>query len=213
MQNKLTISNVLLAISIIVTLLIIIQPQQLQDIYYSNWGINSYFLEQWNYLHFILQFFTGTFLHWWVLHLIMNSFFIFYFGNIVELILWKTKYFSFFIFIVIFNGILLSQFVPHQTTIWISWFALALLTYYTLELWSQKNPEYTGWITAIIINVWIWFMPWISLYGHLFWVIGWVLFYFLSKNFFSQQEIWFISHYKKYIKKIPKVMPENFKKN
>jgi len=210
MQNKFTISNILLAVSILATLIVNIFPEQ--HIYY-NWWTNSYFLEQWNYFHFILQFFTWTFLHWWILHLIMNSIFIFYFWNIVEQMLWKKKYFSFFIFIVLFNWILLSQFAPHQTTIWISGFALALLTYYTLELWSQKNPEYTGWITAIIINVWIWFAPWISLYWHLFWVIGWAIFYFILKNFFTKQEIWFVENLKSYTKKIPKVMPENFKEN
>ncbi len=209
MQNKITISNSLISLSIIATLMATVLPDG--QIYW-NWWTNSYFLEQWDIAHFILQFFTGTFLHWWILHLIMNSIFIIYFWNMVELMIWKRKYFFFFVFIVVFNWILLSIFAPYQNTIWISWFALALLSYYTLELWSQKNPEYTGWITAIIINIWIGFVPWISLYWHLFWVIWGIIFYFIIKNFFSKQEIWFMNNYKKFIKKIPKSVPENFKK-
>ncbi len=210
MQNNFTISNFFLFLSVVATLAATVFSDF--NIYF-NWWVNSYFLEEWNYLHFILQLFTWTFLHWWILHLAMNSIFILYFWNIVELMLGRKKYIIFFLFTVIFIWIWLALFVPYQNTVWISWFALALLTYYTLELWWQKNPEYTWWITAIILNVWIWFYPWISLYGHLFWVIAWVIFYFLHRSFFSKQEIWLMTNYKKYIKKIPKVMPENFKKN
>ena len=210
MSKQYTISNTLIFLSIISTILAIILPEY--SIYYK-WWINSYFLDNWNYSHFFIQFFTWTFLHWWILHLLMNSVFVFYFWNMVEQLLGKNKYIIFFIFIVILNWLLLSQFAPYQNTVWISGFALALITYYTLELWSRKNPEYKWWITAIIVNVWIGFYPWISLYWHIFWVIWWILFYFIIKNFFSKQEIWFINNYKKFIKKVPKVMPENLKKD
>ncbi|MCD5380664.1 rhomboid family intramembrane serine protease, partial [Candidatus Gracilibacteria bacterium] len=201
MQNRFTISNIFLFLSVVATLAATVFSDF--NIYF-NWGVNSYFLEEGNYIHFILQFFTGTFLHGGILHLAMNSIFILYFGNIVEIMLGRKKYITFFLFTVIFIGIGLALFVPYQNTVGISGFALALLTYYTLELWGQKNPEYTGGITAIILNVGIGFYPGISLYGHLFGVIAGVIFYFFHRNFFGKQEIGFMKNYKKFIKKIPK---------
>ncbi len=209
-QNKFTISNIFILISAFATFIAMAFPEHNINWY---WWTNSYYLYDWNYPRFFIQFFTGTFLHWWMLHFAMNSIFIYYFWNIVEIMLWAKKYFSFFIFVVIFNWIWLSIFAPEQNTIWISGFALALLAYYTLELRAQKNPEYTGWITAIIINLWIWLMPWISLYWHLFWVISWALFYFFHRNFFNKQEIWFIKKYKDLIPKAPKIQPENIKRD
>ena len=210
MQNRFTVSNAFLFLCVVATLAATVFPEL--NLYW-NWWVNSFYLDQWNYVHFFLQFFTWVFLHWWILHLAMNSIFILYFWNIVEIMLGKKKYIVFFLFTAMFIWIGLALFVPYQNTVWISGFALALLTYYTLELWWQKNPEYTWWITAIIINVWIWFYPGISLYGHLFWVIAWAIFYFFHRSFFSKQEIWFMSNYKKFIKKIPKAMPENIGKD
>lgn len=175
MQNKLTISNLLIIISAIFTLIAWINPS-----IYSLW-INNIFLEQWYYIIFVLQFFTGTFLHGSFLHLLMNSLFIYYFWNNIEFLIWKKRFFWFFIFTTIFIWIMITSFT-NQYTIWISWFAMALLTYYTLELYNRWNPEYKWWITALIINIAIWLVPGISLVWHFFWAIAWVIFYLFNKT-------------------------------
>jgi membrane associated rhomboid family serine protease len=165
MLNKLSISNILILLSIIFTLL----SFKFQNLLV--FWMNNFFIERWEYYYYFLQFFTSNFIHWDLMHLLFNWLFIYIFWNMVEIMLWKNKFILFFIFISIFNWIWLTYFANNQNTIWISWFALALLSYYTLELKSQKNPEYTGWITAILINIAIWFLPWISLLWHLFWTI------------------------------------------
>lgn len=176
---KVSVSNIFIWISIFFTLIAVFIPEL--EVY-KNWGMHSFFLLEWNYLHFLWQIFSSQFIHGWFLHLLMNIIFIYYFGNIVELMLWAKKYVVFFCSIAAINAAWLYFFEPFAVTVWISGFALALLTYYTLELWSQKNPEYQGWITAIVINIAIGFYPWISLYWHLFWVIWWAIFYIINRK-------------------------------
>jgi membrane associated rhomboid family serine protease len=146
--------------------------------------LNRRFLIEWHYWIYVFQLFFSVFLHWGIWHFFMNSIFLYVFGNILELLIWRKKYILFFLFIVLFNWILLTFFDWFRNTIWISGFCMAILSYYVLELKSRNNPEYKWWITAIVINIWIWFLPWISLLWHLFWAVWWVIYYFLSKDFF-----------------------------
>ncbi len=192
--NKFTISNLLVLISLIFTIIWYLYPS-----FINEWSINNIYLYEWNYFHWIIQFLSWTFIHWWIMHLIMNSIFVYYFGNILEIVIWKTKYMIFFLLFVIFNWVVLSYISTYYSTIWISWFALAILAYYTLDLKSLNNPEYKWWITAIIINIAIWFYPWISLYWHLNWVVFWIIFFYLTNDFFKRQIIWLF----KYLKTLP----------
>jgi len=179
----LSISNLLILISVVVTILATIFPSL-----YVLW-VNDMFLSQWLYHIYILQFFTWTFLHGWLMHILFNSFFLYIFWNPLEWLIWKKKYTIFFLFTVIFTWIIVSNFAGGNT-IWISWFCMALLSYYTLELRSRNNPEYKWWITALVLNIWIWFLPWISLYWHLFWAIAWVVYYLITKDFFRKKFVW-----------------------
>ena len=182
-MNKITISNFLILISAIATFIAIINPS-----IYIFW-LNTHFLDQWIYHIYFIQYFIWTFLHWDALHLFMNWVFLYFFWNIVEWIIWRNKFILFFLFTVIFNWALLTYF-GSGNVIWISWFCMALISYYTLELKSRNDMEYKWWITAIIVNIWIWFIPWISLLGHLFWAIAWVLYYLYNKDFFRRKWVW-----------------------
>jgi len=173
----------LILISIIFTILATIFPK----IYILS--INNLFLDEWLYHIYIIQFFTGTFLHWGIIHLFFNSFFIYYFWNIVEWLIWKKKFTVFFIFSTIFIGALITS-ISNWNTVWISGFCMALLSYYTLELKSRNDIEYKWWITALVINIWIWFIPWISLYWHLFWAIAGIIYYLITKEFFRKRYVW-----------------------
>ena len=179
-------SNTLIVISILVTLFVTIFP----NLYI--FGMNNNFLNQGIYHIYVIQFFTGSFLHGWLLHLFMNSMFLYFFWNLVEVIIWKKKFIYFFLFVTIFNWVMLSIYAVWNT-VWISWFCMALIMYYTLELKSKNNPEYKWWITAIILNVWIWIMPWISLLWHLFWTIAGLIFYFINKQYFKKKFVWEIN--------------------
>jgi membrane associated rhomboid family serine protease len=203
--KKFTVSNILILISVIFTIVWYLNPQ-----FISEWSINTFYLKE-NFFHYIIQFFTWSFIHWGFLHLLMNSFFIYYFGNILEINMWRKKYIIFFIFSILFIWILLTN-LSNNITIWISWFAMALLSYYTLELKSIKNPEYKSGITAILLNIAIWFYPGISLYWHLFWVIAWIIFYYITKDFFKRQIIWLFK-YPKITQSTDGFSPLNIKKD
>lgn len=165
-----SISNTLILISLATTILATINPD-----FYNFW-MNLVYLNIWDYTGLILQFILYQFLHWWILHLFSNSIFIYLFWNPLESLIWKKKFLIFFVLSSIFVWVLLLLF-SSWNTIWISGFCMALLSYYTLELYKKWNPEYKWWITAIILNIAIWFVPWISLVWHLFWAIAWIIFF------------------------------------
>lgn len=151
--------------------------------------INDFFIRNnMPYIIFI-QFFIWTFMHWSIMHLALNSIFIYYFWNILELLIWRRRFIYFFLFSVFFIWWMLLLNIKWNT-IWISWFAMALLSYYTLELKSKNNPEYKWWITALVINIWIWFLPWISLLGHFYWALAWLIYYFFNKELFRKKMVW-----------------------
>lgn len=189
MRNDFTVSNTLILISLFFTMLTYIYPN-----IYVLW-INTYFLNQWNYFVYFIQFFTWTFLHAWFLHLFLNSIFIYYFWNIIEALIWRKKFTLFFIFSTVFIWLIITNYSYNSipvNTVWISWFAMALLTFYTLELKRRNNPEYKWWITALVINIWIWLLPQISLLGHLFWAIAWLIFYLINRDYLRKKLIWLI---------------------
>lgn len=185
MNTNKSFSNILILTSIIATGLAHFMPQ----LYI--FGMNNAFLNDGLYHIYVIQFFTGSFLHWWFTHLLFNSMFVYIFWNIVEMIIWRKKFIMLFVFVTVFVWVLLSIFAGWNT-VWISWFCMALISYYTLELKSKNNPEYKWWITAIIINIWIWFVPGISLLWHLFWAIAWVIFYLLNKQYLKRKMAWLI---------------------
>jgi len=186
MNSNKSISSILIYTCIIVTIFAYFFP----NLY--NFGINDIFIKDHKYYLVFIQFFLWTFLHLSITHLLFNCIFIYYFWNILELLMWKKKFLIFFIFSVLFICSMLFINISWNT-IWISWFAMALLTYYTLELKSRNNNEYKGWITAIILNLIIWFLPSISLFWHFYWVIAWLIFYLLNKDFFRKKMVWIVN--------------------
>ncbi len=175
MKKNLSISNILILISIIFTILVYSYPNL-----YILW-INNFFYNKWDYLIYFIQFFTWSFIHWWFLHIFMNSVFIYYFWNQLENYIWKKIFFLFYITATIFIWFSITKF-SNWNTIWISWFAMAVLAYYTSLLYKLKNPEYKWWITAIILMIWIWLSPWISLIWHFSWAIFWILFFLITNK-------------------------------
>lgn len=204
---KFSFSNLLILIWVLFTITWYLNPS-----FISEWSINNKFLLEQNYFHWFIQFFTWTFIHSWILHLLMNSIFIYYFWNILEVMIWKTKFIIFFILFVIFNWVALNFLDPNASTVWISWFVLAIITYYILDLKRLRNPEYKWWITAIVISIWVWFFPWVSLFGHINWVIFWIIFFYLTHDFFKKQLVWLFNYFKSN-KKVEKLWTLNTKKD
>ncbi|MCK9272889.1 rhomboid family intramembrane serine protease [Candidatus Gracilibacteria bacterium] len=175
MQNK-TISNSLILISLIITLLSFISNSILQ------FGMNLYFVMMGNYIGVLAQFSLYQFLHGGFLHLLSNSIFIYLFGNQIEALIGKNKYILFFILNTIFVGISLL-FLSSGNTIGISGFAMALLAYYFLELKGRNHPDYKGALLFLIINISIGLGSNISFVGHLSGAIFGAIFYYSLKKF------------------------------
>ncbi len=176
-QNNSKVIFFLISISILATLSTQIRPELILSFWMSN-----YYLIQWEYLFTFIQFFSSQFIHWDFFHLIFNGIFVFIFWNYVSRIIWEKLLTLFFTFSSIFIWICLL-FLSKWITIWMSWFALWLLSYYTFELYSQSNNQYKWGILAIMINIFIWFTPGISLLWHLFWAISWIIFFIWLKIF------------------------------
>ena len=171
---KLNITLSLIIISLIFTLV----SFQNQEIFI--FWMNHYFLNNNEYLKVFIQFCFYSFIHGSIMHLAFNSLFLYIFWNQVEQIIWSKKYLIFFILNTIFVWINILLF-SKANTVWISWFGMALLSFYTLLLYEKKDNEYKWWITAIVINILIWLGATISLVWHLFWAIFGFIFYIIHK--------------------------------
>ena len=183
MNNNFSISNIFIWLSILATLATYL------DIRLFAFWMNRDFLDIWAYHIYALQFFSSQFIHGWLMHLAFNSMFIYYFGNILEWLIGRKKFIIFFVFTSICNWLAITYLSPYNT-VWISGFAMALLTYYGLEMRSRAEFQESKWaLTAIIINIAIWFAPGISLVGHASWAIAWLIYYYLNKNFFRPKFI------------------------
>ncbi len=192
-QNiKFTVSNFFIVLSLFFTIWLSYNYKLI-----SLW-LHNVFFEEHKYFLVLLQFITYNFLHAWFFHFLFNSFFIYVFWNQLEYYMWKKLYIIFFIFTSFFiwiNYLIFSNlnlFNVSWVIIWISWFALALLSYFTILLWEKWIEEYKWWIVAIILNISLGFTGNISFFWHFFWALSWIIFYFLTKNFIRK-----IKDYKK----------------
>ncbi|MDD5377305.1 MAG: rhomboid family intramembrane serine protease [Candidatus Gracilibacteria bacterium] len=174
MQNK-SFSNILIILSFIMTGVSFYVGDILA------FGMNPFFLVQGLYVQLSIQFLLYQFLHAGILHLVSNSFFLYLFGNQVEILIGRGRFILFFLLNTVFVGISLL-FFANGNTIGISGFAMAILAYIFLELRSQNNPEYRSAGVFLLINIAIGFTGNISLVGHLSGAIFGMLFYYLRNE-------------------------------
>lgn len=179
MQKKSNVIFTLCSASFLATICTEIWP----ELIIKYWMSSFHYLE-WSYWFVFFQLFTSQFIHWDFLHLLFNMIFVYIFWNYVANIIWEKLLTLFFIFSSIFIWIFLLIF-SQWITIGMSGFALAILSFYSLVLYRKWDLEYKWALFAIILNIFIWFTPWISLLWHLFWAISWVIFYLIY--FFYQK--------------------------
>ncbi|EKE29766.1 MAG: hypothetical protein ACD_2C00102G0002 [uncultured bacterium (gcode 4)] len=178
-----SISNLLIILSIIITALTIPFPELFR------YWMNKYYLYVTHDIPSILvQFWLYQFLHWWMLHILSNSLFIYIFWNQVEILMWKKRYLQFFLLNAIFTWFAIL-FLSSANTVWISWFAMAIMGYVFMHLRKIKHPDYKwAWI-FLVLNVLIWFGSNISLIWHLAWAIFWCWYFYLETNLRSRKLI------------------------
>lgn len=147
------------------------------------YGMNRDFLARHDFESFWKQVAMFQFLHGDVLHIVMNSYFLYSAGPIVEQLLWSGRYLVFFITSTLFSVSILYYFAPRQNTIGISGFCMAILSYLWILLFTTGSSGANEIGTLLIINIAIGFLPGISLVGHIAGAIWWVLFWFITRNF------------------------------
>jgi membrane associated rhomboid family serine protease len=173
LQFQKTYSNILIAISFFATII---------SFWFQNFAIfwmHGEFLANHQYWLVVIQFIAYQFLHWGFLHFFSNSIFLYLFWNIVERQMWLTKFNLFFLGNTLFVWVALL-FLSQWPTIWISGFAMAILSYYMLELRRIWHPDYKSAMLMLFINIAIGFTGNISFVGHLAGALWWGLFWLAS---------------------------------
>lgn len=133
------------------------------------------------YLQMILNSILIIFLHWDFFHFFWNSIILIWLSPKIEEYLWEENFIISFFSYTIIQWLILSIFWIYW--IWISGFAIAVLTYYTLLLYRRKDEQYKAGILFLIIMVFfqLWWFIW-HITGLLFWIIWYFYnFYILKK--------------------------------
>ncbi len=142
----------------------------------SHFWMNRFYLLDGNYISLGIQILLFQFLHGGILHLFMNSYFLYTAWPEVEARMSRDRYTWFFVTSTIFIAIALLIFQPFTNTIGISGFAMALLSYLWIDLYSTRHPMASQILIMLVINIGIGLVPGISLVWHLFgaiWGIVW----------------------------------------
>ena len=168
------ISYILIFISVVVSLIV------WQNKWLFRYGFNTVYYATWNYKEFFKQVGLFQFIHGDILHLVMNSYFLFIAGPVLESSLWMANFLIFFLSTTIVSVFGLYFFAAKSNTIGISGFCMALLAYLWITLYSIGDPEASRIGTLLIINIAFWFLPGISLVGHLIGAIWWVAFWYIT---------------------------------
>lgn len=137
-----------------------------------------------NYGLLIAQFIMYQFLHWDILHLLFNSYFLYSVWPEVESRMKHMKFKLFFLANTIFVGIALIALTSIYTfTLGISGFCMALLSYLWIDLYTLRHPMANQIGIMLAINVGLWFFGNISLVGHAAGAIFGILWWYSRKNF------------------------------
>ncbi len=148
----------------------------------SKFWMNGDFFTKGNYLIFGIQVLLFQFLHGNMLHLFMNSYFLYSAGPEVEARMSRDRYTWFFITSTIFVAIALLVFQPLANTIGISGFCMALLAYLWIDLYTTRHPGASQILVMLVINIGIGLVPGISLVGHLFGAIWGLVWWAIFRN-------------------------------
>jgi rhomboid protease GluP len=146
------------------------------------YGMNQEFLRVGDYPNFAKQVWLYQFIHGDILHLVMNSYFLYSAWPILESILGSVGFIIFFVITTIVNVIALYVFAPRSNTIGISGFCMALLAYLWVLMYMTGNPWASQIGMLLIINIALGFAPGISLVGHAAGAITGIAFFFVTNS-------------------------------
>lgn len=137
----------------------------------------------------IAQLVFFQFLHWSLLHLFLNSYFLYSAWPEVESRMSRNRFIQFFVTATIFVAICLYFFASPDVTIGISGFCMALLSYLWIDLHTTRHPLANQILIMLVINILLGLSGNISFVGHaagaVWWVIWWKFFRDRKKSWAS----------------------------
>jgi membrane associated rhomboid family serine protease len=148
LYSSLPLSYILIGISVIIAICGFVIPG-----FQDRFGMNQFSLMDGKYIQFIVQIILFQFLHGDILHLLMNSYFLYTAGPMVESRMSRDRFLWFFAATTIFLTICLSLFSPNATTIGISGFCMALLSYLWIDLYTAKHPMANQILIMLVLNI------------------------------------------------------------
>lgn len=158
---KHSLSHLLILISVGISLIGFAVPQVI-----NMYGFHSLFALQGDYLSFFVQLILFQFLHGNMLHLFLNSYFLYVAGPEIESRMTKDRFIAFFIGSTLFTATSLHIFASDALTIGISGFCMALLSYLWIDLRTTHHPMATQIGVMLFINILLWLSGDISFVGH-----------------------------------------------
>ncbi len=96
----------------------------------------------------------------------MNAYFLYQAGPEIESRMSPMRYRAFFLLNTLFVAVCLWFFAPLSTTIGISGFCMALLSYLWIDLYTTRHPMANQILIMLVINIALGFTGNISFVGH-----------------------------------------------
>ena len=129
--------------------------------------------------------FTAMFLHFGIVHLAMNMLALYNLWPVIEQIFWKRKYLLIYIFSGLTGNLMVfgveSITENYSLSAWASWAIFGILwAYLTITLAMPKESKWNfdskSVISTIIYALAPWFfISWISMSAHIWWLIWWFI--------------------------------------
>lgn len=130
-------------------------------------GLRAATLHSGDIVAFLSQVLAFQFLHGDLLHLLLNSYFLYIAGPEIEGRMSRDRFLAFFITTTLFvaSGLYFFE-QPHVLTIGISGFCMALLSYLWVDLFTTRHPS-ANWIGILLgLNIALGLSSGISFIGH-----------------------------------------------
>ncbi len=154
-------SHILIAISAIISFIGFMFPT-----FQGMYGFHAFHILRWDIFSIVAQVTLFQFIHANLIHLFMNSYFLYTAGPLVESRMSRDRFIAFFICTTLFIALALYFLAPLALTIGISGFCMALLSYLYMDLQTIRHPMTNQILIMLIINIGIGLIPGISLVGH-----------------------------------------------
>ncbi len=172
-----SLSHLLILISVVISMIGFAFPQFVQL-----YGMSGYYLMDYDYISLVVQICLFQFLHWGIIHLLANSYFLYIAGVELEARMSRDRYTWFFATSTVFVAIALLIFAPQSLTIGISGFCMAILSYLWIDLYTTRHSMAPQILVMLAINIGIGLVPGISLVGHLSGAIWWLVWWGIARN-------------------------------